>query len=104
MDNVRTVPAPNSERDKEYIVEIRIWFDKVNGNSYFSARIYDLRMNLLKVVPFQYGYGSHPRDVCVAHIQAMNKVHQHKFEISRKTYFNEMKSLKRDCVAFGEEE
>ena len=89
---------------KKYIAEIKKWFDKKNGNSYFSARIYDLDMNLLKVVPFQYGYGSHPRDVCIATIGYMNEVHQHKFDISRQTYFNEMKSLKRDCVAFGEEE
>jgi hypothetical protein len=89
---------------KKNIAEIKTWFDRINGNSYFSARIYDLDMNLLKVVPFQYGYGSHPRDVCITTINSMNEVHQHKFDISRQTYFNEMKSLKRDCVAFGEEE
>ena len=89
---------------KKYIAEIKTWKDRVNGVSYFSARIYDLDMNLLKVIPFQYGYGSHPRDVCITAINSMNEVHQHKFDISRQTYFNEMKSLKRDCLAFGKEE
>lgn len=42
---------------------IRRWFDKVNGNSYFSARVTvectDGRERSF-LVPFQYGYGSQP--------------------------------------------
>lgn len=34
------------------------WFDKVNGNSYFSARGY-MDGDLVAVLPFQYGYGDH---------------------------------------------
>lgn len=43
-------------------VQAKEWFDKANGNSYFSARItvnfgmpgeFELR------IPFEYGYGSH---------------------------------------------
>lgn len=89
---------------KKYIAEIKTWKDRVNGVSYFSARIYDLDMDLLKVIPFQNGYGDHPKNTCIAWIDGMNETHQHKFDISRQTYFNEMKSLKKDCVAFGEEE
>lgn len=38
------------------------WFDKVNGNSYFSAEVilnfgYEDQVNLK--IPFQYGYGDH---------------------------------------------
>lgn len=36
------------------------WFDKVNGNSYFSARItinYAMNDEKTIVLPFQYGYG-----------------------------------------------
>lgn len=37
------------------------WFDKVNGNSYFSARLvlnYGLENQESFTLPFQYGYGS----------------------------------------------
>jgi hypothetical protein len=38
-------------------ISAKTWFDKINGNSYFSAVItidYDKTINL----PFQYGYGN----------------------------------------------
>ena len=37
------------------------WFDKVNGNSYFSARLtvnYCMKNNFQIAIPFQYGYGN----------------------------------------------
>ena len=41
-------------------INAREWFDKVNGNSYFSAQIvvdYDLPTYKKYFLPFQYGYG-----------------------------------------------
>ncbi len=38
------------------------WFDKVNGNSYFSAEIFADNI-LISVLPFQYGYGNHYEDM-----------------------------------------
>jgi hypothetical protein len=41
-------------------VSCREWFDKINGNSYFSARIsvnYGMKNQKLIKIPFQYGYG-----------------------------------------------
>ena len=47
---------------KKKLKNIRIeglrWRDKVNGNSYFSARGY-VDGEYVVVVPFQYGYGEH---------------------------------------------
>ena len=37
--------------------ECKEWFDKVNGNSYFSARIW-VDGEIVGVLPFQYGYGN----------------------------------------------
>tara|TARA_R100000654_G_scaffold21332_2_gene43026 strand:+ start:3482 stop:3820 length:339 start_codon:yes stop_codon:yes gene_type:complete len=37
------------------------WFDKVNGNSYFSGKIVlnqNLKNEVVLFMPFQYGYGS----------------------------------------------
>ena len=40
-------------------VSIRRWRDRVNGNSYFSGRIF-ADGELLATMPYEYGYGSHP--------------------------------------------
>lgn len=43
-------------------VHAKEWFDKANGNSYFSARIY-IDDKQVAVLPFQYGYGDHYVDM-----------------------------------------
>lgn len=43
------------------------WFDKVNGNSYFSAIItlnFGMKSEKNIDIPFQYGYGDHYIDIC----------------------------------------
>ncbi|KKK42276.1 hypothetical protein LCGC14_2168950 [marine sediment metagenome] len=47
------------------------WFDKVNGNSYFSAEVvlnYMLSDEVILKLPFQYGYGDHYNDVAMDEI------------------------------------
>lgn len=42
------------------------WFDKVNGNSYFSCNItlnYGMKNEKNFTLPFQYGYGEHYIDM-----------------------------------------
>jgi len=42
-------------------IEAKEWFDKINGNSYFSALAtinYQLQDQVYFLIPFQYGYGS----------------------------------------------
>lgn len=41
---------------KSLFIECREWFDKVYGNSYFSARIW-VNGGQVAILPFQYGYG-----------------------------------------------
>lgn len=48
-------PICNQEM-RSLFVECREWFDKVNGNSYFSARIW-INGGQVAILPFQYGYG-----------------------------------------------
>lgn len=38
-------------------ISAKTWFDKINGNSYFSAVI-TIDMNKTIKLPFQYGYGT----------------------------------------------
>ena len=46
------------------LIESKEWFDKVNGNSYFSSRV-EVDGYLQAVLPFQYGYGSHCDDMAL---------------------------------------
>jgi hypothetical protein len=41
---------------RSVFVECREWFDKINGNSYFSARIW-VNGGQVAILPFSYGYG-----------------------------------------------
>jgi len=42
----------------KYIAISKEWFDKINGNSYFSTQIEDIKKDIIYKLPFQYGYGS----------------------------------------------
>ena len=47
-------------------VNVKEWFDKVNGNSYFSGIItlnYEMADSVDISMPFQYGYGEHYVDM-----------------------------------------
>jgi hypothetical protein len=49
--------CPNCTKEiRSLFIECREWFDKVNGNSYFSARIW-INGGQVAILPFQYGYG-----------------------------------------------
>ncbi len=56
-------------------IEIRAkeWFDKVNGNSYFSARIY-INDEQITILPFQYGYGDHYLDMAMEYLTVNNLI------------------------------
>jgi len=47
-------------------INAKEWFDKINGNSYFSAVItinYGMKSAKILNMPFQYGYGDHYIDM-----------------------------------------
>ena len=43
----------------KYIAHSKKWRDKINGNTYFSVQITDLKNDKTLKLPFQYGYGDH---------------------------------------------
>jgi len=45
------------ENKENFIIKGAIWFDRINGNSYNSTIIYDLKNNKTYKKPFEYGYG-----------------------------------------------
>jgi hypothetical protein len=89
------------------------WFDKVNGNSYFSAQVtlnYGLPNVKTIYLPFQYGYGDHAVDMSMRAlvIQGIIKTND-RTRLWRYCEENNIilrhnkidKCLKRDVVAFG---
>lgn len=89
------------------LIESKEWFDRINGNSYFSSRI-EIDGELAAVLPFQYGYGSHDVDMATKELKRLEFVNMPKRswiqeycrnnKIQFKTIKHE-KCLKRDVVA-----
>lgn len=53
-------------------VQAKEWFDKVNGNSYFSARVtvnYGMPGEFEIHMPFEYGYGSYYEQAALKALQ-----------------------------------
>lgn len=48
--------ASRAKIERSLFIECREWFDKINGNSYFSVRIW-VDGGQVAILPFQYGYG-----------------------------------------------
>lgn len=100
----------------------RKWRDKVNGNTYHSARVF-IDGNLVCCVPFQYGYGNQFEWNA---IDALERTKRFKGERQRKVSADRQNCesgwswlrdrlglgyvvdcadvLKRDCIAWGEME
>lgn len=93
-------------------IQAKEWFDRVNGNSYFSAQVtIDFGMDSERVVyvPFQYGYGSSYYTKSIEQLQK-DGILPNDGTLSR-SYFDDNgiilrsslrdKCLKRDVIAFG---
>lgn len=57
----------------QYIAITKEYFDKVNGNSYFSTRIEDVENDRMFILPFQYGYGTQSEHETKKVIKCFNK-------------------------------
>jgi hypothetical protein len=99
-----------------HILEIHAkeWFDRVNGNSYFSAKVY-LDDKPVATLPFQYGYGDHYQDRTKHAIEPILKNMGIEFDDYdvlwricsendiKLVYSKQEKCLKREVVAHGGE-
>lgn len=88
-------------------VNAKEWFDRVNGNSYFSAIItvdFGLPTEKKLYLPFQYGYGDHYLSMAAKELGFPVNIPLWKHcrdndIILRKS--KQDKCLKKDVVAFG---
>jgi uncharacterized protein YdgA (DUF945 family) len=63
-------------------INTKEWFDKINGNSYFSANVtlnYGLNDSVNIKIPFQYGYGDHSKYVCIKKLNELGYINTNKF-------------------------
>ena len=58
----------------DYIVIAKEWRDKVNGNSYFSARIENTVENKVYALPYQYGYGDQYKHEAIKRLQEEGEI------------------------------
>ena len=58
-DSLKTLVSIDCTKSKKinFIGETYEYFDKVNGNSYWSCRVENIDLDRTYVFPFQYGYG-----------------------------------------------
>jgi len=79
-------------------VTAREWFDKVNGNSYFAARVtldFGMETERSYILPFQYGYGDHYRDVAFKLLQENGEIPQQPPMTSHWRYYDENNVIAR---------
>ena len=58
----------------DYIVIAKEWRDKINGNSYFSARIENTVENKVYALTYQYGYGDQYKHEAIKRLQEEGEI------------------------------
>ena len=98
-----------------FVVNTIKWFDKINGNTYFSNRITNIESGEVICSPFQYGYGDHYRFIALKDMDKNNWIpkkyspkpgfnsiyHLYERENNYPILWNCHNGLKRDCIANG---
>lgn len=92
-------------KTKTIDINAKEWFDKVNGNSYFSGTVtlnYGLDNEETFLMPYQYGYGSSYEQESKAILTEFNKISLSSFQNLRE-YCKEnniilRKSLIKNCL------
>lgn len=78
--------ASSYDHSQNIYAIIRRWWDKLNGNSYFSCRVtvpLDGGKRISFVIPLQYGYGSQPQSEIIETLLRLNVLKE------KKDYFRE---------------
>jgi len=58
-------------------VNVKEWFDKANGNSYFAGVVtinFGMKSERLYDLDFQYGYGDHYKDMALALLKQVEEI------------------------------
>tara|TARA_R100000773_G_C4198007_1_gene101447 strand:- start:615 stop:923 length:309 start_codon:yes stop_codon:yes gene_type:complete len=93
--------STKGEKMIKYIAHSKKWRDKINGNTYFSVQITDLKNNETMKVPFQYGYGDHFKSITLN--QLCKKDNTSKFSLYHDfiKWIDEKDCKKKDVLNWG---
>lgn len=82
-------------------INCKEWFDKINGNSYFSGTI-TINDKEVFLIPFTYGYGSYYEQEAKAILTQFNKISvDYSFSLWRYCSLNNIElisNLKENCL------
>jgi len=73
-------------------VNAKEWFDRANGNSYFSMTVtinFGMKNEVSFFVPMQYGYENHYRDEAFTELQKRGYIPQQENNISYWRYYQD---------------
>lgn len=82
----------------KYTVEAKEWFDRVNGNSYFSMRIFKDN-ELIQVFSYGYGYEDMYKQVASKYLKSIGEKFDYLREIA--VSVKHKGCLKREVKAWG---
>lgn len=91
----------------KFIVIAYLWYDKVNGNSYFSCRVLDTMAGKEFSLPFQYGCGCTYREAAIAELIKRKvtpfegNIHRWERENGYPVRYIECKVTRREAIAYG---
>ena len=86
IDSILEDMAVSYDPSQNIYAIVRRWFDKANGNSYFSSRVtipLSTGKRISFVIPFQYGYGSQPESEIIGTLFRLKILKE------KKAYFRE---------------
>lgn len=79
-----------------YIAVTKVWRDRVNGNSYFSAQVEDIENDVTYIFPMQYGYEDHSEHVIREALNIST------FDHKKIKHIKQVGCLKRDVKEHGQ--
>tara|TARA_R110002126_G_scaffold84218_2_gene204801 strand:- start:200 stop:532 length:333 start_codon:yes stop_codon:yes gene_type:complete len=91
-------------KTKTIDIQAKEWFDKVNGNSYFSGTItlnFGMKNEETFLMPFQYGYGSQYEQEAKAILTQFNKIsteYESLYTYCKRKTIKLNSSIKKDCL------
>ncbi len=93
------------KRDKKnmikYIAHCKKWRDKINGNTYFSVQVDNLKTNEVLKIPFQYGYGDHFKSITLNQLCKKDKTSKFSLYHDYIKWVDQLNCTKKEVVSWG---
>ncbi|MCP4648764.1 MAG: hypothetical protein GY853_01610 [PVC group bacterium] len=95
-----------TKRELKFFVTGCRWFDKINGNTYHSARIVRASDSKVLYCPFEYGYGEQYKETALLAMVKSGWIpekdyRQYEMNNNYPILWNVKDGLKRDCLENG---